>query len=48
MPPAAPEAVGAERTRSLTAAVFMPNLALKNLRGFRVAGGGAVETLTLR
>ena len=44
-PPALAEAVGPERTRQLTAAVFLPNLALEDLRGVRVAGGGAVRTL---
>jgi hypothetical protein len=40
--------VGPARTRTLTAAIFVPNLALKDLRGFRVAGNGAVQTLPLR
>ena len=47
-PPAEPQAVGPARTRILTAGLFMPNLALKNLRGFRVTGAGAVQTMTLR
>jgi hypothetical protein len=47
VPPAAPEAAGPARTRQITAAVFIPTLALKNLRGFRVSGGGAVRTLPL-
>ena len=48
VPPAEPEAIGPARTRTVTAAVFVPNLALKSLRGFRVAGAGNVQTLTLR
>jgi hypothetical protein len=47
VPPAGPEAVGPARTRQVTAAVFIPSRALKNLRGFRVSGGGAVHTLPL-
>ena len=48
LPPDVPEAVGPERTRLLTAAVFLPNLALEDLRGLRVAGRGTVRTLPLR
>ena len=48
VPPPVPGAVGPERTRLLTAAVFVPNRALKDLRGFRVAGSGATRTLPLR
>ncbi len=48
VPPSTPEAVGPARSRTLTAAIFVPNLALKNLRGFRVAGNGSVQTLPLR
>jgi hypothetical protein len=48
IPPGTPEAVGAERTRVLTAAFFLPNLALRDLRGVRVAGGANVRTLPLR
>ncbi len=47
-PPAEAQAVGPPRTRILTAGVFMPTKSLKNLRGFRVAGGGTVQTVTLR
>ncbi|HET9069114.1 MAG TPA: hypothetical protein VFN28_10765 [Amaricoccus sp.] len=47
-PPAEPHAVGPARTRILTAGLFMPTKALKDLRGFRVTGGGAVQTVTLR
>jgi hypothetical protein len=32
----------------LTAAVFIPTLALKNTRGFRVQSAGAVHDLPLR
>ena len=45
-PPASPGAIGPARTRAMSAAVFMPTLALKNIRAFRVAGGGNVVTLT--
>jgi hypothetical protein len=48
IPPQAPEPVGAARSRLLTAAVFVPTLALKEVRGFRVAGAGGVQTLPLR
>jgi hypothetical protein len=48
VPPAGPQAVGPARSRRLTAAVFIPNLALKDLNGFRVAGAGTVHTLPVR
>ena len=48
VPPLTPAAVGPARSRTLTAAIFVPNLALKDLRGFRVAGNGSVQTLPLR
>ena len=48
IPPQTVQAVGPARTRTLSAAVFFPTLALEDLRGFRVAGGGAVQTLPLR
>jgi hypothetical protein len=47
VPPQGPEPAGAPRSRLLTAAIFVPTLSLKDLRGFRVAGGGAVQTLPL-
>jgi hypothetical protein len=47
-PPSVPQAVGPARTRILTAGLFMPTQSLKGLRGFRVTGGGAVQTVTLR
>jgi hypothetical protein len=47
VPPTSPQAIGPARTRQITAAVFIPTLALKNLRGFRVSGGGTVHTLPL-
>jgi hypothetical protein len=47
VPPTGPEAVGPARTRHVTAAVFIPTLALKNLRAFRVSGSGTVHTLPL-
>jgi hypothetical protein len=48
VPPQPPEPAGAARSRRLTAAVFVPTLALKDVRGFRVAGAGQVQTLPLR
>jgi hypothetical protein len=48
VPPSTPQAVGPARSRQLTAAVFIPTLALKDLRGFRVAGVGSAHTLPLR
>jgi hypothetical protein len=47
-PPAEPQAVGPARTRVLTAGLFVPNKTLEDLRGFRVAGRGTVQTVTLR
>lgn len=47
-PPVAPGAVGPARTRVVSAAVFVPNRALRELRGFRVAGAGSVQTLPIR
>jgi hypothetical protein len=47
VPPLAPEAVGPERTRVLTAAVFLPTRALDELSAVRVAGIGGVRTLPL-
>ena len=46
MPPPEPGAVGPARTRQLSAATFVPTLALKNIRAFRVSGIGTVTTLT--
>ena len=48
IPPQPPEPAGAARSRLVTAAVFVPTLALKDVRGFRVAGAGQVQTLPLR
>ena len=48
IPPETVVTVGPAQTRVVTAAVFFPTLALKNLRGFRVAGGGNVTTLPIR
>ena len=47
VPPATVAAVGPARTRQLSAAVFVPNLALKQMRAVRLSGGGAVQTLGL-
>jgi hypothetical protein len=46
-PPTTPEPAGAPRSRQMSAAIFIPTLALKNLRAVRVAGGGQVQTLPL-
>jgi hypothetical protein len=48
LPPTVPGQVGPERTRLLDAAVFVPNGALKGVRGFRVGGAGTAQTLPLR
>lgn len=47
VPPRTAQAIGPARSRQITAAVFLPTLALKNLRGFRVTGGGTVSTISL-
>jgi hypothetical protein len=47
IPPMSVEAVGPPRTRRLSAAVYVPNLALKNTRAVRVAGIGTAQTLPL-
>jgi hypothetical protein len=47
IPPAEVEAVGPARTRELSAAVFVPNRALRQTRAVRVAGLNAAETLPL-
>jgi hypothetical protein len=47
IPPTSAEAVGPARTRQLSAAVFVPNLALKQARAVRIAGVNAAETLPL-
>lgn len=45
VPPSTPEQAGTPRSRQLSAGVFVPNLAMKKISGFRVAGGGKVQTL---
>lgn len=45
VPPSTAQAVGPARTRRLTAATFVPNLALKDMRAFRVTAAGTVHTL---
>jgi hypothetical protein len=47
IPPVAVEAVGPARTRRLSAAAYVPNLALKNVRAVRIAGIGTAQTLPL-
>jgi hypothetical protein len=47
VPPSVPEPAGAPRSRELSAAVFIPNLALRQVRAVRIAGGGQVQTLPL-
>ena len=49
VPPGGSEPAGAPRTREISAAIFVPNISLKKLRGFRVTGvGGQVQTLPIR
>lgn len=48
LPPTGAQAVGPDRTRTLRAAVFFPDLALKGVKGFRVKGGPTVLTVPLR
>lgn len=45
-PPSDPQAIGPARTRTMSAAVFMPTRGLKNVRAIRVAGVGTAVTLT--
>jgi hypothetical protein len=47
VPPASAEAGGPARTRRLSAAVHVPNLALKTTRAVRIAGIGTAQTLPL-
>jgi hypothetical protein len=47
VPPSTTQAIGPARSRQITAAVFLPTLALKNIRGFRLAGAGTAQTLPL-
>ena len=47
IPPLSVEAAGPARTRRLSAAIYVPNLALKTTRAVRVAGLGAAQTLPL-
>jgi hypothetical protein len=47
IPPTSVEAVGPARTRRLSAAVSVPNLALKSTRAVRIAGIGTAQTLPL-
>lgn len=44
VPPQTPQAVGPERTRLLMAAAFLPDLELRNVRGFRLVAGANVLT----
>jgi hypothetical protein len=47
MPPPEAQAAGPARTRTMSAATFLPTLGLKNVRAVRVAGVGTATTLTL-
>lgn len=47
VPPREAQAIGPARSRQITAAVFLPTLALKNIRGFRVTGAGTVHTIPM-
>src|SRR4051794_35753979 len=49
IPPSGTEPTGAPRTREISAAIFVPDLSLKKLRGLRVTGvGQQVQTLPIR
>jgi hypothetical protein len=49
IPPDGVEPAGAPRTREISAAIFVPNISLKKLRGVRVTGvGQQVQTLPIR
>jgi hypothetical protein len=48
VPPSAPGAIGPARTRELSAAIFVPNLVAKKLKGVRISGGGSVQTMPIR
>lgn len=45
IPPAADDGTGTARSRQISAGLFVPDLALKKISGFRVTGGGKVQTL---
>lgn len=45
IPPIAAEQAGPPRSRQMSAGIFVPNLAMKKISGFRVTGGGKVQTL---
>ncbi len=45
IPPSGTEETGTVRSRKLSAGLYVPNLAMKKISGFRITGGGRVETL---
>ena len=47
IPPAAAQAIGPPRTRTLTVAEFIPTRGLKSIRAVRVEGGSTARTLAL-
>jgi hypothetical protein len=48
LPPPGPEAVGPDRTRGIQAAAYIPERALRDIRGFRVVGAYSTRTLGVR
>jgi len=49
IPPSGSEPAGAPQTREIAAAIFVPEISLRKLRGFRVTGvGQQVQTLPIR
>ena len=49
IPPSETEPAGAPQTREISAAIFVPDISLKKLRGVRVTGvGQQVQTLPIR
>jgi hypothetical protein len=47
VPPVETAAVGPQRTRELSAAVFLPTGVARNIKGFRVSGIGGTQTLPM-
>lgn len=47
IPPADPEFVGAARTRTMTAAVFVPTITARKVKSVRIGGAGGIQSLTL-
>lgn len=47
IPPADPAYAGAPRTRTMTAAVFVPTITARKVKSVRIGGAGGVQSLTL-